>query len=140
MIIPVHIQWEIDPACLPYRQWFGAAECNEIESETESVTDAYAIQLYIMNRSAEGWDTRGSIRIHDMNKIDSLEPGSRFWLCEGAMIAVVTVLDLVAEPLHTPISLYPFDDRMDRDAPYYRSGDDSGGIQSHERWQGMSLL
>ncbi len=145
MIIPVYIQWEIDPAFLPYRQWFGTAECishaaTAIESETEHVTTMCEIQLYIMNRSTEGWDTRGSMRIQDVNQIDSLEPGSRFWLCDGAMIAVVTVLDRAIDPLHTPISRYVFDERSGTDAPYYKSGDDPNGMPPHERWHGMSLL
>ena len=100
----------------------------------------YEIQLYIMNRSTEGWDTRGSMRIQDVRSIDSLEPGSRFWLCEGTMIAVVTVLDLEKESLYTPRSRYSFDDRMGSDAPYDLSGDDPGKMKSHECWQGMSLL
>ncbi|WP_322923385.1 hypothetical protein [Paenibacillus campi] len=127
MMIPVHLQWEIDPARLPYRQWFGTtglaarltaetAICADdkgslfgnthamdsaddnyrlAESFTDTSTIEHDVQLYITSRSVHSWDTLGKLRLQagELIAMDSLEPGSQFWLWEGDVLAVVTVLD-----------------------------------------------
>ncbi len=147
MIIPVHVQWELDPTQLPYQQWFSTTglrqqitnEHTSIEQAGDSMdangckplsathqsrsskaftsyTDStgstnytsstsineHEVRLYIASRHPEQWDTIGSIWLPDDGSLDRVEQGSRFWLWEEEMLAVVTVIEYRMEGLTYP--------------------------------------
>ncbi|MFD1884783.1 hypothetical protein [Paenibacillus wenxiniae] len=140
MILPVYIQWEINPAQLPYQQWFSTTGWKEqfIEgknafnaaSDTTSVglienrysephkksashylnpsqlwtgMDEHDVRLYIASRSPDHWDTTGSMWLPDDGSMAAMEQGSRFWLCEEEVLAVVTVTEDQMNSVHHPL-------------------------------------
>ncbi len=138
MIIPVYIQWEIDPARLPYQQWFSttglreqliegknaihAASTSLIENEYSEHNepsanrqhnsfqsfagiDEHDVRLYIASLSAEHWDTVGSMWLPDDDAMEAMEQGSRFWLWEEEVLAVVTVMERTMDHVHHPFSM-----------------------------------
>ncbi|WPP41226.1 hypothetical protein SK066_22155 [Paenibacillus hunanensis] len=132
MIIPVHLQWELDPAQLPYQQWFsttglrqqltnektwtGQANNSAIangcdtsftnhprgSAKASTTINEHEVRLYIASRHPEQWDTIGSIWLPDDGSLDTVEQGSRFWLWEGEMLAVVTVMEYRMEGFTYP--------------------------------------
>ncbi|WP_411344320.1 hypothetical protein ACE3MZ_22615 [Paenibacillus sp. WLX1005] len=103
--IPVWIEWNIDPAQLPHRQWFYAVEgemvTDRVQIAAESIErrdedeqlHAWDIQLRITGIVEQSWNTYGEMRLLQQAAFALLEPGASFLLWHGCELAVITVLE-----------------------------------------------